>query len=62
MNLHEAYQIPLASDEEKLELVTRCLVRDDFAEIFGEGAAEPNMRALETVLFDTIYPCPGGRR
>lgn len=61
MNLDEAYQIPYCTNEEKLEVVTRCLVREEFGEIFGASKAVPNMQALERVLFDTIYPCPSGQ-
>ena len=58
MDLDQAYRIPFYTDEENLEVVTRCLVREGFGDIFGATKAVPNMQALENVLFDTIYPCP----
>ena len=60
MNLHEAYKIPFLTNEEKIELVTRRLVREDLDEVFSIGGVVRDRHALEKVLFNTIYPCPGG--
>ena len=59
MNLYRAYSMPPYTDE-KLEIVTRCFVREEFGKSFRANEAVPDRQALERVLFDTIYPCPGG--
>ena len=58
--LHETSRIPVCT-EEKLEVITRCLVREDFGETLGARGIASNTQALERVLFDRIYPCPGGQ-
>ena len=60
MKLYELYIIPFSADEEKLEVATRRLLRENFGNVFRADEAVPNMQALERVLFDIIYPCPDG--
>ena len=57
----EASRIPFLTEEENIEIFTRCIVREDFGKVFGASEAASHTQALERVLFDTIYPCPGGR-
>lgn len=58
MRLHEPFETPFHTAEEKLEVVTRSLVRRGFGELLGVSEANLNIQSLERVLFDTIYPCP----
>ena len=44
--------------EDRLELITRSLVRKDLRTAIGDPQTVPDMQVLERVLFDIIYPCP----
>ena len=62
MSLHNSDEPSIFTAEEMLELNTRGLVRGDFSSVIGGRKAVPDVRALERVLFDTVYPCPPIKR
>lgn len=52
----EDYKNPFWTMDENIEMVTRVMVRDGFSDLIGAKVSSENLKALERVLFDVIYP------
>jgi len=58
--LREEYKIPFYTQEENIEIYTRSMTRQSLKDLYSEILASSDMQALERVIFDIVYPCPGG--
>jgi hypothetical protein len=47
---------PVWKPEENIEMFTRCMVREGFADLMGTKVSAGELEAFEEVLFDVIYP------
>ena len=55
----DQHKVPFYDNEQNIEIITRSMVRKDFVDLLGGSLANSDLRALEKVLFDVIYPCLG---
>ncbi|KAG8526347.1 uncharacterized protein KY384_000340 [Bacidia gigantensis] len=46
--------------EEKIEVMTRVMVRRNLRAVWENGLAKEDVKGLEKVLFETVFPCPPG--
>ena len=42
--------------EENIEMITRCMVRDGFADLMGSKVSARELEVLEELLFEVAYP------
>jgi hypothetical protein len=52
-NYHKS---PFWTEEEKIELFTRKMIRGNFVDLLGKYLSAADLQALETVLFTISYP------
>lgn len=52
----EEIKNPFWKMEENIEMITRCMVRDGFADLMASKLSAGEVDLLEKVLFDVIYP------
>ena len=52
--------VPQVTEEEKLEVLIRIMVRKGFYDVLGRIVGGQDDSALKRILLDVIYPCPGG--
>ncbi len=52
----EEIRNPFWKTEENLEMITRCMVSDGFAELIGTEVSASELETLEDVFFGIIYP------
>jgi hypothetical protein len=48
---------PFLTEDEILEMRTRITVRVTFSDALSGKLSSPDLKALENVLFDLVYPC-----
>jgi hypothetical protein len=56
---YESYKIPVWTEEENIEMITRILVRKDFSRLLGNSLSPPDLEELKRVLFGIVYPSFG---
>jgi len=42
--------------EENIEMITRCMVRNGFADLMGSKMSARELEVLEQVFFEVLYP------
>jgi hypothetical protein len=52
----EELRNPFWKPEENIEMLTRYMVRDGFADLVGTKVSAGELEALEEALFNVIYP------
>jgi len=52
----EELRNPFWKPEENIEMLTRCMFRDGFADMVETKVSAGELEALEEALFDVIYP------
>jgi hypothetical protein len=52
----EEIRTPYWKMEENIEMITRCMVRDGFADLMGSRVSAREYEGLEQVLFEVVYP------
>jgi hypothetical protein len=56
---YESYKIPVWTEEQNIEMITRILVRKDFSSLLGNSLSLPDLEELKRVLFGIVYPSFG---
>ena len=64
VEIPKEYRNPFWTKEENIEMATRILVRADFAKLLRESLSLLDLKLLEKVLFEIVYPSKSqqGRR
>jgi len=52
----EEIRNPCWKMEENIEMITRCMVRDGFADLMSSKVSAREFEGLEEVLFEIVYP------
>lgn len=52
----EDFRNPFWKLEENVEMVTRGMVHDGFADLIGTKVSSRDLEAFERVFFDVVYP------
>jgi hypothetical protein len=58
---YEEYENPFWTVEENIEMAVRVAVRGDITDLLSKSLSLPDLQALETVLFDMVYPTISSR-
>jgi len=52
----EEIRNPCWKMEENIEMITRCMVRNGFADLMGSKMSARELEVLEQVFFEVLYP------